>query len=139
MTCDAKVDHDENGNPVFACQRCNVFWHEGDESKCRHGKACDVCQGQAGAVTVGKYALCHDPRCADVAKAWLERQPDGSTYWEGEAIKAGGRAGGKYLETLGRFTLSQLTPDEYQTYAKTIVTTYRNELRRLAAMSAPPF
>ena len=136
MTCQARQHSDQ-----MVCDACGLTWDMNDPEppKCRQGIACAVCEAEAGAVKVGRYWLCHDPRCADVAKTWLTREPDGSTYWEREAVKAGGRAAGEYLMTIGITDLARLTPDQYSTFAGTLVKGYRQELRRLGALKAPPF
>jgi hypothetical protein len=136
MTCKAKQYSDQ-----MQCDACGLSWDMNDPEppKCRQDVACAVCEGEAGAVKIGRFDLCLDPRCADVAKVWITRQPDGSTYWESEAIKTGGKAGGAYLQTLGVYDLSKLTPDQYGTFAKTLVQSYRAELRRQGALKAPPF
>lgn len=139
MTCQAKT---ENGT-YYRCEPCGLSWDTDDPnnppSPCRHGIACDVCEAEAADVSVGRFRLCIDPRCADVAKAWLSRQPDGSTYWQDEATKVAGKAGGKYLETIGKYDLASLTPDQWSKFCGTIVSQYRVELRRLGALKAPPF
>ncbi len=38
------------------------------------------------------------------------------------AIKRGGERGGAYLDSLGRYDLSQLTPEEYTYFATCVVT-----------------
>lgn len=136
MTCQALT----NGSRSW-CEACGLEWEAGDQNRpaCRHGIACDVCEGEAADVSVGRFRLCNDPRCADVAKAWLSRQPDGSTYWQDEATKVAGKAGGKYLETIGKYDLASLTPDQWSKFCGTIVSQYRVELRRLGALKAPPF
>jgi len=138
MTCKAIF---QAHSLMMQCDACGLSWERDDPEppKCRQAVACAVCDGEAAAVKIGRFDLCLDPRCADVAKGWITRQPDGSTYWEAEAIKAGGRDGGAYLQTLGVYDLSKLTPDQYATFARTLVQSYRVELRRQGALKAPPF
>lgn len=126
---------------VMVCTACALEWDVGDPDppKCRQAVACAVCEGQAADVTVGRFHLCNDPRCADVAKSWLGRQADGSTYWESEAVKSGGKAAGKYLESIGKYDLASLTPDQWEKFCGTMVSGFRVELRRLGALKAPPF
>lgn len=45
----------------------------------------------------------------------------------------GGKAGGAYLDNLGRTDLAQLTEDEWDTFVEVIVTGYCDHLRDLAA------
>lgn len=139
MTCHAKTEHGTH----FTCGPCGLSWDTDDPQNppttCRDGMVCAVCEGEAGAIRIGRFDVCLDPRCAEVAKVWITRQSDGSTYWESEAVKAGGKAGGQYLQRLGVFDLSKLTADQYGAFARTIVQKYRAELRHLAALRAPPF
>lgn len=52
---------------------------------------------------------------------------------ETAAMIAGGRAGGEYLESLGRTDLTLLTELEWDTFVEVIVTGYCDHLRDLAA------
>ena len=136
MTCRAKQCSDS-----MVCEPCGMSWdmNDPDPPKCRQSIACAVCEGEAGAVTVGRFRLCMDPRCADVAKSWLGRQPDGSTYWEAEARKAGGKAAGDFLMSIGKTDLATLSTDQWSEFCGTLISSYRAELRRLGALKAPPF
>ena len=136
MTCQAK----EAYGGGFCCEPCNLSWDAGElKPDCRRKHECAVCQGEAGPVTVDRFQLCEDPRCADIAKQWMTRKPDGSTYWEAEARKVGGRAGGEFLLSIGRTDLRKLTKDQYAEYVKRVVDGYRAELRRQGHFCAPPF
>ena len=136
MTCQARQYSDE-----MSCAACGLSWDISDPNppKCRLRLSCAVCDSETGAVRVGKYAVCDDPRCAEIAKVWLTRLPSGSTHWEREATASGGRAAGAYLKKIGKFDLASLTPDEWAEFCRVMVATYRVELRRQAALQAPPF
>ena len=52
---------------------------------------------------------------------------------ETAAMVEGGKAGGEYLESLGRTELALLTEHEWDTFVEAIVTGYCDQLRELAA------
>lgn len=136
MTCQARQYSDE-----MSCAACGLSWDMNDPNppKCRQPLSCAVCDAETGAVRVGKYAVCDDPRCAEIAKLWLNRQPDGSTHWEAEARQEAGKAAGRYLVKIGKTDMATLTPDQWREFCRVMMATYRTELRRLAALQAPPF
>jgi hypothetical protein len=136
MTCQAKQYSDE-----MSCTACGLSWNISDPNppKCRQPLSCAVCDAETGPVRVGKYAVCNDPRCAEVAKVWLDREPSGFTHWESDAVKAGGRAAGAYLVKIGKTGMATLTPDQWKEFCRVMVSEYRIELRRQAALQAPPF
>ena len=137
MTCSRK----SNGDGTFSCEPCGLDDITGDlDLQCRRKHECAVCQGEAFEIHIGRFRVCEDPRCAEVAKVWLVREPDGSTHWEREAMRAGGKAGGLYLQHEVKATdLRKLTKDQYAEYVRRVVTGYRNELRRQGHFCAPPF
>jgi uncharacterized protein DUF6511 len=52
---------------------------------------------------------------------------------EQDALSAGGRSGGEYLDALGQTDLAQLSFEEWKTFIEVIVTAYCDHLRDLAA------
>lgn len=52
---------------------------------------------------------------------------------EEAAMRAGGAAGGEYLEHLGRADLAALTPDEWSAFIEAVITAYTDTLQDLAA------
>ena len=52
---------------------------------------------------------------------------------ETAAMVEGGKAGGAYLDNLGRTDLAQLTEEEWDTFVEVIVTGYCDHLRDLEA------
>lgn len=50
---------------------------------------------------------------------------------ERAARRAAGIDGGKYLESLGKYDLSALTPEEYNLFVEHIFNGYQFEMRRL--------
>lgn len=103
---------------------------------------CVVCGAEAGHVRVGEHRLCDDPRCADVAKRWATMSPDGDklTFWEAEAVKAGGKAAGNFaFDECGTTDLMRLSPDQYGEFCRRFVHTYRETLREQWRTGAPPF
>ncbi len=53
---------------------------------------------------------------------------------EQAAMKAGGQAGGQYLDSLAKTDLNGLSLQEWQTFIEVIVTGYCDHLRDLAAI-----
>lgn len=60
------------------------------------------------------------------------------TEAEEEAIEAGGAAAGAYLETIGKFDLSELAPDQWRGFLGTFLHGYSAHMRE-AAVVHPPF
>lgn len=50
---------------------------------------------------------------------------------QAKARAAGGQAAGAYLESLGQFDLSALTPEQWDQFLVTLLNAYRDELVRL--------
>lgn len=53
---------------------------------------------------------------------------------EKAAIEIGGRAGGEHLDSIGKFSLDQLSAAEYYEYCSRVYVATCDELRRIAAM-----
>lgn len=51
--------------------------------------------------------------------------------WEILAILYGGQMGGEYLESINKYSLDQLTPEEWQTFLVTVCFNYHAEHNRL--------
>jgi hypothetical protein len=100
---------------------------------------CAVCGAQAGPVIVGGHVCCADPRCTAVALHWVNVGYPGGTFYEREAIRLGGKAGGKFLQEVGQTDMARLTRAQWEEFLVRILTTYRAELRRLGEENAPPF
>lgn len=52
---------------------------------------------------------------------------------ERAAMAEGGKAGGAYLDSLGRTDLAQLSEEEWDSFVEAIITGYCDHLRELAA------
>jgi len=100
---------------------------------------CAVCGAQGGPVTVGGHLCCGDPRCVAGALHWVNVGYPGGTHYEREAIRLGGRAGGKFLQEVGQTDMAKLSREQWETFLVRILPTYRTELRRLGEENAPPF
>jgi hypothetical protein len=60
------------------------------------------------------------------------------TETEEEAIEAGGAAAGAYLETIGKFDLSELSPEQWRDFLNTVLHGYSAHMQA-AAVVHPPF
>jgi len=111
----------------------------GVKDKVEH--VCPICAGQGGLVTVGDHHTCADPLCI-LKAAHLDRtQSARPTFYEAEAQKVGGRAGGKFLmeDCGGKTDLKTLSPEQWSAFVSTVVAAYRDELQRQGEIGAPPF
>jgi len=100
---------------------------------------CAVCGAQGGPVNVGGHVCCGDIRCTSVAMHWVNVGYPGGTFYEREAIKLAGKAGGRFLIEAGQTDMARLTREQWEEFLVRILTSYRTELRRLGEENAPPF
>lgn len=114
--------------------------HDLEKPKAATGPGlCAVCGAEGGPVSVGGHICCSDPRCISVALHWVTVGYPGGTFYEREAIRLGGKAGGKFLMEAGQTDMARLSREQWEEFLVRILTTYRTELRRLGEENAPPF
>ncbi|MBX9757231.1 MAG: hypothetical protein K2Y29_00530 [Beijerinckiaceae bacterium] len=77
--------------------------------------------------------------CIEVAPDCYGAPPMEISAHKTEAIKTGGEKAGEYLQSIGKFDLSQLTPDEWFLFLQTFDRARAQALRDLMAAYAPPF
>jgi hypothetical protein len=105
---------------------------------------CGVCQRQAvglgWAPKQGKPVLwlCSDANCHSLGEIVFKMPKDKLTAFETWALHDAGELAGAYLESVGKFDLSELSEAEWFTFLKTIMQGYGDKMRdRLLNHKAP--
>lgn len=99
------------------------------------GGACFVCarEALAGLTYKNKPVCLHCAPHSLTGEVMLQ-----FTDTEAEAITAGGAEAGAYLEAIGKFDLSELTPEQWAKFLSTFLHGYSGAMRE-AARTNPPF
>ena len=77
--------------------------------------------------------------CRGMAKNVYSIDDSKRSKFDRDARDKAGEVGGEYLEGLGKFSLAELTPDEWTRFLDTLFRVKAAELRRLNEDCCPPF
>lgn len=72
--------------------------------------------------------VCDDPDCLQLAKDSYSMKQEQFSRLESLAAGKGGQEGGAFLETIGKYSLAELTPDEWFEFCRRVVAGYRKAL-----------
>ncbi|WP_316172880.1 DUF6511 domain-containing protein [Bradyrhizobium sp. SZCCHNRI2049] len=105
---------------------------------------CGVCKrlavGIGYAPKQGKPVLwlCTDATCISLGESVFKMAPKTLSAHELFALDEAGEAAGAYLESIGKFDLTQLSQAEWSQFLKTVLNTYGERMRaRLLSHTAP--
>ncbi|WP_047308821.1 DUF6511 domain-containing protein [Rhodopseudomonas palustris] len=105
---------------------------------------CGVCKRQAEGIGYapkqGKPVLwlCHRTECISLGKTVFHMSPNSLTTFERQSLEDAGEAAGKYLESIGKFSLADLTEAEWNHFLRTVLFSYGDAMReRLLDYKAP--
>ena len=105
---------------------------------------CQVCQRQAAGIgwapKQGKPIawLCMNTDCISLGETVFKMSKNRLTVFERDALTSAGGDAGSYLESIGRFDLSELSPEEWEKFLTTVLVSYGNNMRdRLLNHKAP--
>lgn len=105
--------------------------------------ACAVCArsavgyGYAPTATDKPLWVCDDPECLTIARDSYTMKQDDFTRIESLAAGKGGEKAGAFLEEIGKFSLADLTPDEWFEFCRRLVGGYRTALKTDLRDEAP--
>ena len=83
--------------------------------------------------------LCDDGRCLFIAPEVYKMPSREMRIHAQEALEIGGQEAGKYLETIGKTDLADLTREEWLEFLDRFLKARADAIRRLAATYCPPF
>jgi hypothetical protein len=105
---------------------------------------CGVCRREAIGVGYaprsGKPVLWGCEHCTGhMLKKVFHMTPSELSFFERQSLLDAGSVAGGYLESIGKFSLDQLSPEEWETFLQTILTSYGDEMRKRVLNLDAPF
>ena len=106
---------------------------------------CGVCRRAAGA---NGYAprqgkpimwICDDPDCGKLAKTVFHMEKRQLNQFEAFSLNDAGQAAGAYLESIGKFSLAELSEEEWATFLKTVLNSFGEHMRARLLNNVAPF
>jgi len=106
---------------------------------------CGVCRREAIAVGYAPKQgtpvlwLCKNIECIELGRVVFHMAPSRLTRFERKSLEDAGGAAGAYLETLGKFDLSELSPDEWFNFLTIVLNSYGENMRQQLLSHDAPF
>lgn len=106
---------------------------------------CCVCKRAASGIAYaprsGKPAvwMCDDVRCIRLGRAVFHMPAERLDVFERLSLMEAGEVAGGYLESVGKFSLDELSPEEWEKFLTTILTSYGDKMRARIESNAAPF
>ena len=97
---------------------------------------CPVCSGHAGGhgFVLGRSRVpiwaCNDPTCISLLPKVYAMSTHQLDAYEQKAIEEGGAEAGAYLDSLGRFSLAELSVEEWGEFCKRMLHGFQDSMRR---------
>lgn len=106
-------------------------------------EVCFICRKRSWGVGVGDLKTktgwtCRDCH-PDLAWSALRMTDERFDVYETKALKEAGAQGGGYLDSIGVTDMAKLTPEEWETFLRTIIDGFGDNLRAILYGNQPPF
>ncbi|WP_311276135.1 DUF6511 domain-containing protein [Methylobacterium sp. WCS2018Hpa-22] len=106
---------------------------------------CGICRRQAVGLgytpKFGKRIVwtCDDPTCLSLGKTVFHMPAKNLTQQEAFSLSEAGEEAGAYLESIGKFSLAELTEEEWIRFLKTVLNAFGDRMRARLLSQAAPF
>ena len=106
---------------------------------------CAVCKRAAMGIGYSPRAgapiawLCEDAECVKLGRVVFHMASKALNHHETVAIAEAGNEAGAFLDSIGKYDLATLEPDEYLAFLRVVLTSYEKAMRRRLLNHAAPF
>jgi hypothetical protein len=106
---------------------------------------CAVCSGHAGGhgFCLGRTRVpiwaCNMAECIALLPKVYAMSTHELDAYERRAIEEGGGVAGEYLQSIGKFNLAELTPEEWDEFCRRMLHGFQDAMRRLITSHEAPF